>query len=79
MKKTLLSIIIILNVLVATAQLTGLSLSTSKATISTRQNVQITTTSSQVGYTYSLRDNSNHTIVHGSVSGTGNNPIIPKS
>ena len=62
--------------LLASAQMTDLPVSASQTTIVSGQNVQISTTGSQIGYQYALRDNSDNSFVDGPVQGTGNDLIF---
>jgi hypothetical protein len=75
MKKILLPLFAFSGLL-ASAQMTDLSLSASQTTIVSGQNVQIITTGSQVGYQYALRDDSNNSFVDGPIAGTGNDLIF---
>ena len=74
MKKTLLSIFAFSGLL-ASAQITDLPLTASQTAVNFGETVQITTTGSQIGYQYYLRDNTNlnNVIVDGPIVGTGNN------
>ncbi|MFT6137797.1 MAG: hypothetical protein ACJA0U_000093 [Salibacteraceae bacterium] len=75
MKKILFSMFAFSGVL-ASAQMTDLPLSASQTTIVSGQNVQITTTGSQIGYQYALRDDSNNSFVDGPIAGTGGDLVF---
>lgn len=75
MKKTLLSLIAFSGFL-ASAQMTDLPVSASQTTIVSEQSVQISTTGSQIGYQYALRDNSKNSFVDGPIAGTGNDLVF---
>ena len=72
MKKTILSIFAFSGLL-ASAQLTDLPLTASQDNIFTGQSVNITTSGSQIGTKYYLRNNTNNNIVYGPIQGTGSN------
>jgi len=77
MKKIILSIFAFSGLL-ASAQITDLPLTASQTQIAPGQNVQITTTGSQIGYQYFLRNNTNlnNIVVDGPIIGTGNNLVF---
>ena len=74
MKKILLSIFAFSGLL-ASAQLTDLPLTANQTNIYAGQNVQITTTGSDIGVTYNLR-NSNNSNIGTTKQGTGNNLVF---
>jgi uncharacterized protein YjdB len=66
-------LIVAFSSFIASAQITDLPVTASPANVSSGGSTNITTTGSQQGYTYSLRNNSNNALVGNPLTGTGNN------